>query len=446
ATSRTGACPLISSRARERLVADYVVPAEGDGRIIADGAVDIGTDGRIVAVGPADELGPGPETRTVGGLLMPGLVNAHAHTPMTLVRSVGDGLPLQRWLSEGVWPLEARLTPDDARWAMMLGSVEMLLAGVTTSCEMYLFEDALVDAVLETGARLVLTPGVIAALAPDGDVGPRVDQITRCHEQHHGREGRITVGFAPHSLYDLPPELVSEIAERARSLDALFHIHLEETSAERAQVLEAHGRSATRILADLGVLEGPVLAAHGVWLDDDDRQLLGRSGAAVAHCPQSNLKLGSGIAPVPELLAAGVQVGIGTDGPASNDDLDLWEELRLAPLLARGHRTDPQAMTTATALDLATRQSARSIHLDDVGELRPGAQADIIRLDLDTPAFTPLRPETMLTQLVFAGSARMVTDVWVAGRQVVAGGEVTLVDRGRIMEECQRRADRLREQ
>ena len=224
-----------------RLAADYVVPGEGTGRIVADGAIDIDASGRITAVGALSELPAGPPPNRVGGLLMPGLVNAHAHTPMTLVRSVGDGLPLQRWLREGVWPLEANMTADDARWGMLLGSVEMLLAGVTTSCEMYLFEEAMVDAVSETGGRLVVTPGVIAALAPGGNVDPRMAQIVECHRRHHNPNGRVTVGFAPHSIYDLAPAQVAEISAEARSVDALLHIHLEETEQERLEVMNANG-------------------------------------------------------------------------------------------------------------------------------------------------------------------------------------------------------------
>ncbi|MCP3988986.1 MAG: amidohydrolase [Actinomycetia bacterium] len=426
-----------------RLVADYVVPCEGAGTIIADGAVDIGPDGRITAVGTEAELEPGPTVRRIGGLLMPGLVNTHAHTPMTLVRSVGDGLPLDRWLTEAVWPLEAKMTPDDAHWGMALGSAEMLLAGVTTSCEMYLYEEALIEAAQLTGARLVMTPGVIAGLAPGGNVEPRIEEIDQFYHHHHDPEGRIHIGFAPHSVYDLTPAQCGEIAARAQAVGALFHIHLEETEAERQLVLDTHGATATKLLADQGVLEGPVLAAHGIWLDETDRRLLAEAGAAVAHCPQSNLKLGSGIASVPKLLADGVIVGVGTDGPASNDDLDLWEELRLAPLLARGSTHDPQALDAAGALDLATRSAAKALALDDIGELRPGAMADLIRLDIDVPAFSPCRPETMLSQLVFAGSARMVTDVWVGGAQVVSDRELITVEIGPLMVEVNQRARRL---
>ncbi len=413
--------------------------------MISGGAIDVGVDGRIVAVGTEVELGAGPPPKRLGGLLMPGLVNTHAHTPMTLVRSVGDGLPLKRWLVEAIWPLEAKLTPDDVRAGMALGSTEMLLAGVTTSCEMYIHEEALVQGVKDTGARLVITPGVIAALVPDGDVEPRIEEITAFHASNHDPDAGSTVGFAPHSTYDLTPRQCGEIAARAQAVGALYHIHLDETRAEREQVIETWGATGTQLLADNGALDGPVIAAHGVWLDDTDRRLLAEAGAAVAHCPQSNLKLGSEIAPVTDLLADRVRIGLGTDGPASNDDLDLWEELRLAPLLARGSTLNPGAMGATQALDLATRGAAGAIALPDVGELRPGAWADVIRLDLDSPNFTPLQPETLLTQLVFAGGARSVTDVWVGGRQVVAGRAMTTVDVDALMADCTDRARRLRE-
>ena len=438
----------MSDRAVHRIVADRVLPCDGPpdewpaAPFIEAGAVDIGADGRIVAVGPEAELGPAPaRVDRPGGLLMPGLVNAHAHTPMTLVRSAGDGLPLDRWLKEGVWPREGRMTPDDARWGMALGSAEMLLSGVTTSCEMYLFEQEIVEAVTESGARVVITPGVIAALAKDGDIGGRIAQIVDFHRAHHRPDERIHVGFAPHSVYDLTPDQCGEIAREAQAVDALFHIHLDETAAERELVRERYGRTATQVLADAGALDGRVVAAHGVWLDEFDRSILAEAGAAVAHCPQSNLKLGSGIAPLVELLRAGVTVGLGTDGPASNDDLDMWDEVKLAPLLARGVHHDPAALGAAGAIDLATRSSADAIGLPDVGRLAPGAWADLVRIDLDRPAFTP--GDELLTHLVFAGSSRFVTDVWVAGRPVVVGGDLVHVDLSRCLSEVRKRAARL---
>ncbi len=427
-----------------RLVGDYVIPAEGTGRVLVNGAIDIAADGRISNVGTEAELGPASgESRHVGGLLMPGLVNAHAHTPMTLVRSAGDGLALQPWLTDAIWPREAKMTPDDASWGMTLGSAEMLLCGVTTSCEMYFFEDQVVDAVQRTGARLVLTPGVVSALLPNGDVAPRIDELDGYFQRHHDPAGRITVGFAPHSPYDLTPEQVADIARQAQARNALLHIHLEETEAERQLVLDRDGCSATQMLADIGALEGPVLAAHGVWLDETDQRLLIEAGASIAHCPISNLKLGSGIAPTTDWLARGLNVALGTDGVASNDNLDLWEELKLAPLLARGSARDPGVLSAVHALDLATRAGGKAVLLPDVGHLESGTWADIIRIDLDHPAFVPALADDLFTHLVFAGGSRHVTDVWVAGQPVVTDRQITTVDLDEALHECRQRGARL---
>ena len=431
-----------------RLVGDYVLPlSSGAAELVAGGAIDIAADGRIVAVGAEADLAATEQSdiriNRVGGLLMPGLVNTHAHTPMTLVRSAGDGMALQQWLTDAIWPREGKMSPDDAYWGMKLGSLEMLLAGVTTSCEMYFFEDAMAQAVNETGGRLVLCPGVIAALLPGGDVEPRIAELAELHARHHDADGRITVGYGPHSTYDLTPEQVGRIAAQARDVGALVHIHLEETQAERDQVIGQYGRSATKLLAEAEVFAGPTIVAHGVWLDADDQQILADAGTAVAHCPMSNLKLGSGIAPVTDMRRRGISVVLGTDGVASNDNLDLWEELKLAPLLARGSTRDTAAMSASDALRMATIEAGQAVQLPDVGHLTPGTQADIIRIDLDQPNYVPGLPDDLLTHVVFAGSSSNVTDVWVTGEQVVANRTPTRVDLAEALAECRDRGAKL---
>ncbi len=431
-----------------RLVGDYVLPlSSGAAELVAGGAIDIAADGRIVAVGAEADLAATEQSdiriNRVGGLLMPGLVNTHAHTPMTLVRSAGDGMALQQWLTDAIWPREGKMSPDDAYWGMKLGSLEMLLAGVTTSCEMYFFEDAMAQAVNETGGRLVLCPGVIAALLPGGDVEPRIAELAELHARHHDADGRITVGYGPHSTYDLTPEQVGRIAAQARDVGALVHIHLEETQAERDQVIGQYGRSATKLLAEAEVFAGPAIVAHGVWLDADDQQILADAGTAVAHCPMSNLKLGSGIAPVTDMRRRGISVVLGTDGVASNDNLDLWEELKLAPLLARGSTRDTAAMSASDALRMATIEAGQAVQLPDVGHLTPGAQADIIRIDLDQPNYVPGLPDDLLTHVVFAGSSSHVTDVWVTGEQVVANRTPTRVELAEALAECRDRGAKL---
>ncbi|MDP6177304.1 MAG: amidohydrolase [Acidimicrobiales bacterium] len=430
--------------AQVRFTADVVVTCDTDNSVYAPGVVDA-VDGRVAWVGSPDDAPEISDTVTVdnvGGLIMPGLINAHCHTPMTLVRGSGDGLPLHRWLTEAMWPREGRMTPADAWWGMTLGSAEMLLAGVTTSCEMYLFEDAVVDAARASGARLVMTPGVVAALHPSGS--DRSGEIAEFFSRHHDPAGRVTVGVAPHSAYDLGVDAVGNLADLARSLNTVLHLHLAETREESAELEASFGCSVTRILYDQGVFEGRVLAAHCVWVDTTDINLLAANGVAVAHCPISNMKLGSGIAPLAAMRDAGVTVAYGTDGPASNDSLDLWEEVKMGALLARAHSLDSTLITAVETLSMATRYSAAAVGLDDTGCLIPGNALDMIRIDLDQSTFVPVTDiDELLAHLAWSGSSRKVTDVWVAGEKVVADGEVLTVDTERAVAEVRERALRL---
>ena len=435
----------VRSVGRTRYLADTILTCDEAGAVHAPGALDI-EDGRICWVGEADdapEVG-GTTVRDLGGLVMPGLVNAHCHTPMTLVRGAGDGLPLWRWLTEAMWPREGRMTPEDVWWGMTLGSAEMLRAGVTTSCEMYLHEEPVVEAVRASGARLVMTPGVVSALHPDDSGEGRSQVIEAFHTRYHDPAGRVTVGVAPHSAYDLGVERVAELADLARRLDVVLHVHLAETSQESAELEAAHGASVVRVLADHGVFGGKVLAAHCVWVDDDDIGVLAGHGVAVAHCPLSNMKLGSGVAPLARMLEAGVTVALGTDGPASNDTLDLWEEVKMAPLLARVTGLDATLVGPAEVLAMATRIGGRAVGLDDVGALAPGWAADFLRLDLDHHAFVPVTgPSELLAPVAWSGGDRRVSDVWGAGEPVVADGVVLHVDEERARSEVQQRAERL---
>ena len=429
-----------------RFVADYVIPGEGKGMVIPNGAIDIDSaTGRIIAVGAVGELDETTgEVHRLSGALMPGLVNAHAHGPMTLVRSAGDGMPLMQWLTEGVWPREGRLTPDDVVVGMQLASCEMLLSGVTTSVEMYMFEDQVAHAVETTGGRAQVMAGVLGAVSPTPEAfTARLDAVSAFCTKYSSPEARVTGGFGPHSVYDLGPERLTELAEAAASVDAMIHVHLEETQGERQQVIDAHGRSATQVLADAGVLSQPTVAAHGVWLDVIDLGLLAQANASVVHCPMSNLKLGSGIADVASWAQAGVGQAIGTDGVASNDNLNMWEDLRFAALLARGTAHDPGAVTAAGALALATKDGAAAIGLPDVGELRPGAWADFIRIDLDQPSFAPGVEQDRFANIVWAGSPQAVTDVWVAGSHVVADRTLTTIDLDQILAAAKEAGNRI---
>jgi len=426
----------------QRYAADTIVTCDANNSVYSPGVIDV-EDGNITWVGNlGDEEEREIQTHKIGGLLMPGLVNAHCHTPMTLVRGAGDGLPLQRWLTDAMWPREGKMNEEDAYWGMTLGSAEMFRAGVTTSCEMYLFEEALVEAANSSGARLVMTPGVFKSSYSDS----RLQNFTDFYNRHHNPEGRITVGLGPHSAYDLGIPACIELAEFARSLDALLHIHLAETREESSQLESEYGKSIVEILSENGILEGNVLAAHCVWLNDNDISLLADSNVSVAHCPVSNMKLGSGIAPIGKMLEKGLTIGLGTDGPASNDTLDLWEEVKIAALLARVNNLDATLITPTQALGMATRKSANAIGLNQVGSLEVGWEADMIRIDTDYSTFTPSTDlNETLAHLVWSGSNRSVTDVWVAGSKVLSEGDLVTIDEERALREVKERAFRLAE-
>jgi len=429
-----------------RFLSEAIVTADESGSVFRPGVLDV-EDGLIRWVGDQASAPLGPtDTVTVGGLVMPGLVNTHGHTPMTLLRSAGDGLALEPWLRDVIWPLEAHMTDEDVYWGMRLGCDELLLGGITTTCEQYLHNRSVVDAVLEAGIRCVLTPGVFD-LPDAGPEGKWQHMLAEAHSTYHDFDdpgGLLRVGIGPHSVYALPTEALVGVAELAGKTGGLIQIHVAETMAEGRTVEELHGCSAPQLLKRLGIFEHPVLAAHSVWLSDDDLDLYQANDVAVAHCPQSNGKLGSGVARLADMLARGIRVGLGTDGPASNDNLDLWEELRLAPVLARAVAADPGAVTTAQALGLATRGGARALGLE-TGSLEPGRPADFIRLDLDDASFVPsLDDGDLVAHLVWSASSRLVTDVWVAGKAQVRAGVRLSSESAECRRQVSMRARRLR--
>lgn len=426
-----------------RLVAPVVLPCDEACTVLRDAVLDVDDAGRISHLGPRPQAPapPGPVHR-VPGILLPGLVNAHAHTAMTALRGLGGDLPLMRWLTEVIWPAEARLDAEDVRAGMLVGACEMLGAGITTSVEMYFYNHAVVDAVLAAGSRAVVTPGIIAVPGWDrlGTWEQMLEEVSRWIDADGLRFGpgeRIELGYGPHGAYTLPPEALAAAGQAARERGALLHLHVAETPGEDAAIRARHG-SVPLLLEELGVLGGDgsgrdarVLAAHAVHLSDADIAVLTRHRVAVAHCPGSNSKLASGVARLLDLRAAGIAVGLGTDGPASHDDLDLWDDVRLAARLARLGSQDAAALTAAQALLLATRGGATALGRDDIGTLRPGGWADLVHLGADDPAFATgldVPDGQLLANVVWGAGARAVRDVWVAGEQVLADGCHTRID------------------
>ena len=428
---------------RLRFTARALVVGDRAGTVVPDAVLDV-VDGRIAWAGPAAAAPPAEDAERVDlpGVLTPGLVNAHSHAPMVLFRGQGEGLPLDRWLQEVMWPREARLTPEDVEVAMTAASAEMLANGVTTSVEMYFHPERIAAAVGTTGGRTVIATPLI----------PLPGRPSFEHQLRHAVElasaapgdGTVEYGIGPHAAYTVPLPVLREAAAAAREHGLLLHLHVAETATEGAGLLAAHGVSVPALLAAHDVLGGRVLAAHCVHMDDADLDLWQEYGVAVAHCPASNAKLASGVAPLRAMLDRGIRVGLGTDGPASNDGLDLLADARLAASLARLAGRSATALPAAEAFWLASGGAADAIGRSDLGRLAAGRRADLVHVDTRHLPFEPVgNPDDVLAHLVWSGGGRYVRDVWVGGRPVVRDGASTTVDVDALRADVASRASRL---
>ncbi|NEK85889.1 amidohydrolase family protein [Blastococcus saxobsidens] len=428
---------------RQRFTARAAVLGDRAGTVVPRAVVDV-ADGLITWVGPAAEAPPagGAELVELPGVLTPGLVNAHSHAAMVLFRGQGEGLPLDRWLQEVMWPREARLTPEDVEVAMTAASAEMLGNGITTSVEMYFQPERIAAAVGTTGARAIIaTP-----LLPLPGMPPMEEQLRAAVALAAGApdDGTVEYGLGPHAAYTVPLPLLADAARAAREHGLLLHLHVAETATEGEDLLAAHGLSVPALLASHDVLGGRVLAAHCVHMDDADQELWREYDVAVAHCPASNAKLASGVAPLRPMLDRGIRVGLGTDGPASNDSLDLFADLRLAAGMARLRERSATALTAAEAFWLATGAAADAIGRPDLGQLEAGRRADLVHVDTRDLVFEPVGDVgDVLAHLVWSGAGRHVRDVWVGGRPVVRDGAPVHVDVAALRVDVAERAARL---
>ena len=427
----------------QRFTARAVVVGDRAGTVVPDAVLDV-ADGRIARVGPAADAPDVGDAEVIAlpGVLTPGLVNAHSHAPMVLFRGQGEGLPLDRWLAEVMWPREARLTADDVEVAMTAASAELLGNGVTTSVEMYFHPERIAAAVGATGARAVIATPVI----PLPGMPPVAEQLAAAVAlaATGPQDGTVEYGLGPHAAYTVPLPVLRDAARAAREHGLLLHLHVAETVLEDAGLRAEHGLSAPALLAANDVLGGRVLAAHCVHLDDADLALWRQHDVAVAHCPASNAKLASGIAPLRAMLDRGIRVGMGTDGPASNDGLDLFADLRLATQLARLAGRSADALSAAEAFWLATGAAADAIDRPDLGQLEAGRRADLVHVDTRDLVFEPVGdPADLLAHLVWSGAGRYVRDVWVGGRQVVRDFASTTVDTAALRADVALRAARL---
>lgn len=428
-----------------RLDAGWIVPIEPAGTL--SGHVLIVDAGRIVAIVPAAAADRDYDARERIALphhvLVPGLVNAHTHAAMTLFRGIADDVPLQVWLERHIWPREAKFAdPEFVHDGARLAAAEMLRGGVTCCNDMYYFPDAAARAFLEVGIRAMLGLPVLdfpTPYAADADGYLQQGLAIRDALKH---EPRLAFSLSPHAPYTVGDAAWEKIVVFARQLDLPIQTHLAETAAEIAQGRVVHGRAPLDRLHALGVTGPGFIAIHAVHLSADDIALLAAQGCHVVHCPISNMKLGSGIAPVPALLASGVNVALGTDGAASNNRLDLFGEMRAAALLAKVATGDAAVLPAEQALRAATLCGARALGLDrDIGSLVPGKQADIVAVDLSlldaTPCYDPV------SHLVHAVGRESVTDVWVAGQRVVAGRVLTTADEASIVARARAWQERL---
>jgi 5-methylthioadenosine/S-adenosylhomocysteine deaminase len=390
------------------------------------------------------ELAEGAERITGDGLLfMPGLVNTHGHAAMTLLRGYADDMALQDWLQNKIWPMEARFTAADVRAGTALAAVEMLKSGTTAFVDMYDHMGEVAQIVEQAGLRGVLARGCIGLCSEAEQRAKLEDAIGFARDWNGRADGRIRVMMSPHAPYTCPPKFIERFVQAAHDLDLPMHTHMSETAAEVEQNVREYGARPVEHLDRLGVFSRPALVAHAVHLNDDEITLLAERGVAVSHNPASNLKLASGVARVPDLLRAGVTVSLGTDSAASNNNLDIFDEIRLAALIHKGVSGDPTAVPAWEALKLGTVYGAKAIWQSDLfGVLKPGMRADIIAIDIDQPHYYPRTD--LVSHLVYAGSGRDVKHVWVDGVQVVWNRVCTRLDEERILAEASARLEGLK--
>jgi len=418
----------------------WCIPVEPAGAVLEGYAVVV-AEGRIADLLPAAEARevwqPSVRIERPGHVLLPGLINAHTHAAMTLLRGVADDLPLEPWLAEGVWPIEKRWADAEmVRDGVQLAIAEMLHAGITCFADQYFFPEIVAETAVDLHMRAVVGTPVMHFPTPwANDASEYLAKGSELVHDRYAGHPLITSAFTPHSTLTLTDAEFLELRVLADQLDVPVQIHLQETRGEIVRSLEETGKRPFQRLQDLGLLNASLLAVHCVHMEAAEIAELARAGVSVAHCPKSNLKLASGIAPVAELRAAGVNVAIGTDGAASNNTLDVLDELRIATLLARGVTGDAAALTAHEALRMATLNAAHALALgDETGSIEVGKAADLTCIDLERCHSQPVYDAA--SQVVYTARAGQVTDAWVAGRHQLDGGRLTGVDTADLLARC----------
>ncbi len=410
------------------ITARWVIPVEPAGVVLNSHSVAV-RGGCIVAVLPSGEAAQrftAAETIDLAEhALIPGLINLHTHAAMSLMRGLADDLPLMTWLNQHIWPTEAKhVSPEFVRDGTKLACMEMLRGGVTCFNDMYFFPESAAQAALDCGMRAAI--GIITIDMPTAYAADADDYLAKglAARDHYKDEPLISFCMAPHAPYTVADRAFARVVTLAEELDLPIHLHLHETREEIEGSLTQCGRRPLQRMHSLGVLGPRLIAVHAVHLENHEIELLARHGASVAHCPSSNLKLASGFAPIHKLHAAGVNIGLGSDGAASNNRLDLFQEMRLAALLAKGASGDTQAMPAHAALHAATLGGARALGLDrNLGSIIPGKSADLCAVEFASPGLLPCY--NPVSHLVYAAGRENVTHVWVEGKARLLDGEIT---------------------
>lgn len=423
----------------------YVVTMTGDDKIIENGAVAV-RDGVIVAVGTAAEIDAAyTADKTIAGenrILMPGLINGHAHSAMTLFRGIADDLPLMDWLTGYIFPLEGQfVSADFVKTGVELACLEMIKGGTTTFVDMYFYPETSAKVIEGCGMRAIIGSASIDFPSPgfegwDDSFAAAVDFI----KEWKGKNSRITPAFAPHAPYTVSPEHLKQTADMAKKLGVPVTTHVAEDRSETVTIKENYGTTPVRHVQAQGLLEVTSIFAHMVQPDDEEIAILAKSKTGVIHNPTSNLKTAAGIAPLPKMLEAGVVLGLGTDGAASNNDLNMWEEIRLAALLHKGVNHDATAAPAYAVLNMATASGAEAIGMKGkVGELKVGQRADLIQLDFDRPHLTPLY--NVVSHLVYAAGADDVVTTIVDGKLLYKDGKFLTLDAAQVKADANKIAD-----
>ena len=418
----------------------YIVTMDVDGTVYENGAVAI-DEGLILAIGPAaDILARYSAAQTLNGdnrIVMPGLINGHSHAAMTLLRGVADDLALMDWLNNYIFPAEVEFVdPEFVRIGTELACWEMIRGGTTTFVDMYYYPDTIAEVIDSCGMRAMISATVIDQRSPDAEnADDSLQKGIGFIERWQGKNSRITPIFGPHANYTLNAEQLRATRKAAIELGTPISIHISESPFELQYSQDTYGMPSIQMYESIGFFDGPTIAAHVVWPTKEEIPILAERKVGVIHNPTSNMKIASGISPVTEMLAAGVRVGLGTDGAASNNDLDMWEEMRLASLLQKVDRMDPEVMSATTVLTMATRGGATAIGLgDSIGSLEVGKQADLIQVAFDDVHHVPTYD--VVSHLVWVTDEQDVATVVVDGQVLMEDKEILTIDTDRVRAEA----------